>query len=144
MALLRVVKTQAILFLKSISERGGSDMEWLWNWISRSTQNRLKLTSFKFIVVLCRIRLFPTLISKIKGLGSGPVLTCDKNSHAWRHHKQKWCIWMLMTLVRFVISLWPWSLTADGKFNFKFLDHASGLSHDHLGEQTTVNYSYCE
>ena len=24
------------------------------------------------------------------------------------------------------------------------IDHASGLSHDDLGEQTTVNYSYCE
>ena len=29
------------------------------------TQNRLKMTSFKFTVVLCRIRLFPTLISKM-------------------------------------------------------------------------------
>jgi len=36
---------------------------------SRSTSNRLKMTSFKFRVVICRIRLFPTLISKIKWLG---------------------------------------------------------------------------
>ena len=42
---LRVVKTQAILCLIS------------------STQNRLKITSFT--VVLCRIRLFPRLISKM-------------------------------------------------------------------------------
>ena len=39
--LLRVVQTQAILFLKSMSERGGPDVERLWNWIYRSTQNRL-------------------------------------------------------------------------------------------------------
>ena len=38
-------------------------IEW---WISRSTPNRLKMTSFKFRVVLCRIRSLPTLISKIK------------------------------------------------------------------------------
>ena len=31
----------------------------------------LKMTSFKFGFVLCRIRLFPTFISKIKLLGSG-------------------------------------------------------------------------
>ena len=43
---LRVVQTQAILFLKSMSERVGSDIERLWNWISRSTQNRLKMGSF--------------------------------------------------------------------------------------------------
>jgi len=44
-----------------------SEMEW---WISRLIQNRLKMTSLKFRVVLCRIRLFPTLISKIKSLWS--------------------------------------------------------------------------
>ena len=31
------------LFLKSMSERVGSDIERLWNCISRSTQNRLKM-----------------------------------------------------------------------------------------------------
>ena len=41
-----------------------SEIEW---WILRPTQNRLL---FKFRVVLCRIRLFPTLILKIKWLGS--------------------------------------------------------------------------
>ena len=79
--LLRVVQTQTILFLKSISERDGSDIERLWNWASRSTQNHLKMTPFKFRVVQCRIRLFPTLISKIKWLGSRLPLTvtpfCD-------------------------------------------------------------------
>ena len=53
-----------------MSERGGSDIGRLWNWISRSSQNRMKMRSFKFRVVLCRIRLFPPLISKIKWLGS--------------------------------------------------------------------------
>jgi len=54
-----------------MSERGGSDIERLWNWISSSGQKRLKMASFKFRVVVGRIRLFPTLISKIKWLGSG-------------------------------------------------------------------------
>ena len=67
---LRVVQTQAILFLKSVSEKGGSDIERLKNWICRSPQNRLKIPSLKFRVVLCRIRLFPTLISEINWLGS--------------------------------------------------------------------------
>ena len=67
---LRVVQIEAILFLKSMSERDGSDIQRLWNSISRSTPNRLKMMSFKFTVVLCRIRLFPTLVSKIKRLGS--------------------------------------------------------------------------
>ena len=68
---LRVVQTQAILFLKSMSERGGSDLERLWNWISTSTQSRLKMTLLKLRVVLCWIRLFPTLNQKIKWFGSG-------------------------------------------------------------------------
>ena len=67
---LRVVQTTAILFLKSMSESVVSDIERLWNGISRSTQNRLKMTSIKLRVVLFRIRLFPTLISKIKWLRS--------------------------------------------------------------------------
>ena len=40
---LRVVQTQAILFLKSMSERVGSDIQRRWNWISRSTPYRLKM-----------------------------------------------------------------------------------------------------
>ena len=54
-----------------MSERGGYDIERLWNWISRSTRNLLKMASLKFSVVVCRIRLFPTLISKIKWVESG-------------------------------------------------------------------------
>jgi len=53
-----------------MSERGGSDIKRLWNWVSRSSQNELKMTPFKFRVVQCRIRLYPTLTSK-KWLGSG-------------------------------------------------------------------------
>ena len=53
-----------------MSERGGSNIQRLRNWISKSTQNRLKMALFKFRVVQCRIRLFPTLTSKIKWLGS--------------------------------------------------------------------------
>ena len=40
------------------------------------TQNPFKMASFKFRVVLCRIRVFPTLISKIKWFRSG-VQTLD-------------------------------------------------------------------
>ena len=48
-----------------MSEGNGSDIERLWNWISRSTQNRLKMKIFKFRVVLCRIRSFPTFRNKM-------------------------------------------------------------------------------
>ena len=36
---LRVVQTQTILFLKSMSERVGSDMERLWIWVALSSFN---------------------------------------------------------------------------------------------------------
>ena len=65
---LRVVQTRAILFLKSMSERGGSDIE---RRHLKSIWSRSRIPSFNFSVVVCRIRLFPTLISKIKWLGSG-------------------------------------------------------------------------
>ena len=65
---LRVVQTQAISFLKSLSERVGSDIERLW---IRMTLSRSRNSSFNFRVVISRIRLFPTLISNIKWLGSG-------------------------------------------------------------------------
>ena len=39
---LRVVRTQATLFLKCMSEKVASDIERLWNLILRSTQNRFK------------------------------------------------------------------------------------------------------
>ena len=60
-----------------MSERGGSDIERLWNWISWSTQNRLKMASFR--VVPCRIRIFPTLIAKIKWLESELVTFRTRN-----------------------------------------------------------------
>ena len=81
---LRVVKNKESLFLKSLSERVGSDLQRHWNWISTSTQNRLKMTSFKFIVVVCRIRLFPTLILKIKWLGSALPLTLNPTNTLFR------------------------------------------------------------
>ena len=65
-----VVQIQPISFSKSMSKKVGSEIERLWNWISRSIQSRLKIASLKFRVVLCRIRPFPTLISKIKWCGS--------------------------------------------------------------------------
>ena len=73
-----MVQTKAILFLKWMSEIGGSDIERLWNWNSRWSQNRLKMASFEFWVVAYRIRLFPRLISNIKWLGSGLPLSIIK------------------------------------------------------------------
>ena len=61
-----------------MSEIGGSDIERLWNWNSRWTKNRLKMASFEFWVVVCRIRRFPTLISKFKWLGSRLALSIIK------------------------------------------------------------------
>ena len=66
--ILRVVQTQAILFLESVSARVGSDIERLW---IRMTLSRSRNLSFNFRVVISRIRLFPTLISNMKWLGSG-------------------------------------------------------------------------
>ena len=70
---LRVVQAQAILFLKSMSEKVGSGIQRRWNWMMNFS---IDSRSFLFRVVLCRIRLFPTIISKIKliiGFGdSGP------------------------------------------------------------------------
>ena len=43
-------------------------MDFRWWLISLCSQNLLNMTSLKFRVVLCRIRPFPTLISKIKWL----------------------------------------------------------------------------
>ena len=62
-----------------------SKIDW---WICRSTPNRLKMTLL--IVVLCRIRLFATLISKIKWFGPGLPLKLSiffkKISGRNRHH----------------------------------------------------------
>ena len=81
-----------------MSETGGSDIKRLWNWIPRSTQNRLKIRSFKFTVVLYRIRLFPTLISKIKWLWSG--LTLDK----WNLEctNMSWLLAVIFLFMRFL------------------------------------------
>ena len=72
--------------LRWLSERVGSDKKRLWNWISRSTRNRLMMTLLKFIVVKCRIRLFPTLISEMKWLGSElplKILNCEFENVLW-------------------------------------------------------------
>ena len=53
-----------------MSERVGSDKERFWILNDIILNQFWKFTSFKFGVVLCRIRPFPTLISKIKWLGS--------------------------------------------------------------------------
>ena len=44
---------------------------WIWVKNFKVDPNRLKMTPLKFRVVICRIRGFPTLISKIKWFGSG-------------------------------------------------------------------------
>ena len=46
----------------------GFASDWSLRIVQRKTQNRLKMRSFNFRVVLSRIRLFPTLISKRKWL----------------------------------------------------------------------------
>ena len=69
---LRVVQTKVILFLESMSERGGSDIERLWIWMISYLQSILsRRSSFNFRTVVCQIRPFTTLISKIKWIGSG-------------------------------------------------------------------------
>ena len=75
-ALLRAVRTQAILFMKSMSERVGSDIERLGVKMKPSSIDCESNLKFNFRILLCRIRLFPTLISKIKWLGSGLPLMC--------------------------------------------------------------------
>ena len=49
--------------------RVGSDKERLWIWNDIFFNQFWKLTSFKSGAVLCRTRLFPRLISKLKWLG---------------------------------------------------------------------------
>ena len=75
---LRVVQTQTILFLESMSEREGPDIQRLWNLMIKFL-DRLKVDCrFIFRVVPCRIRLFPTLISNIKWLWCGPPLNLSE------------------------------------------------------------------
>ena len=54
---LRVVQIQAILFLKSTSERGGSDIERIWNWIS-STLSLARYSQGQTYVTLCYVPFF--------------------------------------------------------------------------------------
>ena len=70
-----------MLFLKSISERGGSDIE---RRHLKSIWSRSRIPSFNFSVVVCRIRLLPTFISKIKWLGPRLPLKFQK------YCKSKW------------------------------------------------------
>ena len=70
----KVVQTEAILFLKSMSERNGSDMSRQTTTLKLNYEflERLKIERrFKFRIVICRIRSLPTLNLKIKCLGSG-------------------------------------------------------------------------
>ena len=46
----KILYHQTILFSKPMSEKIGSDIERIWNWISRSIQSRLKMASFKFSI----------------------------------------------------------------------------------------------
>ena len=69
---LRVVRTQAVLFVKSASElRGVSDIERLGIWMT---------PSFNFKVLVSRIRLLPTLISKMKRAMVWTTLKFDRSS----------------------------------------------------------------
>ena len=78
---LRVVNAKAILFLESMSERGRSDKERLWIWITSSSIDFESVNKFKFRVVPCRTRLFPTLISKITWLEYGPPYIQGRRSY---------------------------------------------------------------
>ena len=74
-----------------------SEIEWKKIW-----KNRLKMMSFKFRVVLCRIRLFPSLISKIKWLRFELLLIF----FSWKHS-----FWGLLfrtwKVSRFQVDYWP-------------------------------------
>ena len=63
---LKGIQTKTIFFKKSMSERSGSDIERLWISMMPSSIDFESISKFNFRVVLCRIRFFPTLISKIK------------------------------------------------------------------------------
>ena len=97
-----------------MSERCGSDIERLWNLISRSTQNRLKMASFVFRVVLCRIRLFPTLISKIKWLW--PELPLKWPVHDWFKMASGWwwtILFVKMAVISFDSPRLIWTISAN-------------------------------
>ena len=75
---LRVVHTQAMLFLKSTSERDGSDIQRLWNWMK---DFQIDSESIKEDLVQiqngCMSDPSHSDISKIKWRGSGLPLNCN-------------------------------------------------------------------
>ena len=84
---LRVVQTQAILFLQSMSEKVGSDVDWLW-WRHWWRQERhgvndgvIEIQSRSVWHRLCRIRLFSTMMSKMKWVWSGLPLNSSANEN---------------------------------------------------------------
>ena len=83
--MLRVVRIQTILFLKSMSERGGFDTERLWTEMTLSSidRSRSRNSSFNFSVVVCRIWLYPTLNFKIKWLWSALPLNGSFKNHGF-------------------------------------------------------------
>ena len=63
-----------------------------------------RYSSFKFIVVVCRIRLFPTLISKIKWLRPGlPLKRGFENHTFWRDIFYGCCILIIGSHSRFCL-----------------------------------------
>ena len=73
------------------------------SWIiSRSTQNYLKMTSFNFRVGLCRIRLFPRLISKVK------------RTPLWTTLKNFWNFWS-----KVIYRVFPDKIVFSGRFFIK-------------------------
>ena len=75
---LRVVHTQAMLFLKSTSERDGSDIQRLWNWM-KDFQIDSESIKEDLVQIQNGCMSDPSLsdISKIKWLGSGLPLNCN-------------------------------------------------------------------
>ena len=137
---LRVVQTKAISFLKSMSESVGSDIERLWNWISRLTQNRLKIMSFKFRVVLCRIRLFPTLISKIKWYGSELpwILSLSRSKSPAKITRWNLELWLLdydratCPWIHFIRRFWVVGFRCTKRDKFKRIINIAKLYNLHL------------
>ena len=119
--ILRVVQTQANLFSKLMSERGGSDIERLWSLNLQSILSRSINSSFYFEVVVCRIRLFPTLISKIKWPGSGLPLTgkylCLFIIYLFSIHYSVFCVSYVQ---RLVVQWWLIFLLIESQFFLVF------------------------
>ena len=114
-----------------MSERVKSDIQVVWYndaeiewWIYRSTAYRLKMTSFKFRVVLCRIRIFPTLIwtspiSNKTRLRAVPLNLTELNSskiYGFQNWKKKW--WLNL-------SLFLKGVQDSCRINYETLDHST-------------------